>query len=190
MARIKKPQPTLDSIFFSTPQQKLVRLLLSESTTPLTPRVICSKLKGVRGLGGPEGILSLLQDLQSLGLVDFISNHRAVRVQDDSTIIQLLKTFVAICDLENLKSILQPISTKGVLFGNRAVGKGASDSAYDLFIVSETPEEVKKVTGRHPLGREISLTVWTPELYGEMNSQDPGLSQRVSEGIVLWGSTW
>ena len=190
MVRVKKSEPTLDSIFFSTPEQKLMRLLLSEPTTAFTPRVICSKLKGVRGLGGVEGVSRILMSLQELGLVDFVSNHRAVRVQDDSTSVQILKTFVAICDLENLKAVLQPLSVKGVLYGNRAEGKGQSDSDYDLFIVSETPEEVKKAAGRHPLGRAVDLMVWTPELYGEMRQQDPGLFNKISGGIVLWGSTW
>jgi len=183
MARVKKAQPSLDSIFFSTPEQKLIRLLLSEPNTALTPRVISSKLKGVRGLGGVEGITEILLDFQQLGLVDFVSNHRAVRVQDDNTTIQILKTFVAVCDLENLKTVLQPISTRGVLFGHRATD-------YDLFIVSETPEEVRKAAGRHPLGRAVELVVSTPELYGEMQQQDPGLYQKISGGIVLWGSTW
>ena len=190
MARVKKMHPTLDSLFFSTPQQKVIRLLLSEPTTAFAPRVICSKLKGVRGLGGTEGLNKILLDLQALGLIDFVNNHRAVRVQDDSTTVQVLTTFAAICDLENLKVLLQPLSSKGVLFGNRAAGKSHSDRDYDLFVVSETPEEVKRAASRHPIGRAVEILVWSPELYGEMRQQDPTLFQKISEGIVLWGSTW
>jgi hypothetical protein len=190
VARLKKAAPSLDAIFFSTPEQKLIRLLLGDPTTTFTPRVICSKLKGVRGLGGVEGITEILVDLQTLGIVDFVSNHRAVRVQDDNSSVQILKTFVSICDLENLKWVLQPISTKGVLFGNRATGKAHSDSDYDLFIVSETPEEVKKAAARHPLGRAVELVIWTPELYAEIQRQDPTLFAKVTGGILLWGPTW
>ena len=64
MARVGKVQVTLDTIFFSTPEQKLVKLLLSEPSTLFTPRVICSKLKGVRGLGGAEGVVKILQEFQ------------------------------------------------------------------------------------------------------------------------------
>src|SRR4051794_30346206 len=103
MARVRKPQPALDSIFFSTPEQKVMRLLLSEPTTSFTPRVISSKLKGVRGLGGADGIMRILTDLQGLGLVDFVDNHRAVRLHDDNSAVQILKTFLAISDLEGLK---------------------------------------------------------------------------------------
>lgn len=190
MARVKKVQPTLDLVFFSTPIQKVIRLLLSAPTTTFTPRVICSKLKGVRGLGGVEGVTQILCDLQELGLIDFVSNHRAVRVQDDNPLTQVLKNFVAICDLEHLKAVLKPISSKGILYGNRLVGKGYSDRDYDLFVVSETPEEVKKMASRHPRGRAIELMVCTPELYGDIRQQDPILSGRISEGVVLWGTTW
>src|ERR1700722_2487227 len=120
MARAKKTQPTLDTLLFNTPEQKVLRMLLAEPTTSFTPRTISSKLKGVRGLGGAEGINRILGELQELGLVDFVDNSRAVRLQDDSTIAQLLKTFSAICDLENLKTLLLPASSKGILYGSRA----------------------------------------------------------------------
>ncbi|HLD99393.1 MAG TPA: nucleotidyltransferase domain-containing protein [Bdellovibrionota bacterium] len=190
MARVRKPQPTLDSVFFSTPEQKVMRLLLSEPTTSFTPRVISSKLKGVRGLGGTEGIMRVLTDLQGIGLVDFVDNHRAVRLQDENTSVQILKTFLAMCDLEGLKKLLESTSTKGILFGSRAVGRARSDSDYDLFVVSEAPEEIRKVAGRHPLGKLIELIVWTPEMYEGIEQSDPALFQKLSQGIVLWGSTW
>ena len=66
MARVRKPQPTLEAIIFATPEQKVLRLLLSEPTTSFTPRVISSKLTGVRGLGGGEGLVCV-QFLQLLG---------------------------------------------------------------------------------------------------------------------------
>ena len=190
MARVRKPIPTLESICFATPEQKVLRLLLSEPTTSFTPRVISSKLKGVRGLGGAEGIMRVLKDLESLGLVNFVDNHRAVRLQDDNTSIQILKTFAAICDLESLKKLLEPVSTKGVLFGSRATGRARSDSDYDLFVVSETPEEVKKIAGRHPLGKAVEVVTWTPEAYGEIEKQDAPLSQKLMGGIILWGTSW
>jgi hypothetical protein len=190
MARVRKSPPTLESIFFSTPEQKVLRLLLAEPTTTLTPRVISSKLKGVRGLGGGEGITRVLNELQQLGFVDFVDNHRAVRLQDESPCVQLLKTFCAMCDLEGLRRQLEPISSKGILFGSRSNGRARSDSNYDLFVVSEIPDEVKKIGAKHPLGRDLEIVVWTPELYSEIERQDSGLHRRVSQGIVLWGTTW
>lgn len=190
MARVKKAKPTLESIFFSTPEQKVMRLLLSEPTTSLTPRVISSKLKGVRGLGGAEGLAKILNDLQELGLVDFVDNHRAVRLHDDGACLELLKRFNAICDLETLKELLQPICSKAILFGSRASGRARSDSDYDLFVVSDTPNDAMEVAARHPLGKLIELVAWTPEKFERIKTEDPGLQTKLQAGIVLWGTSW
>lgn len=190
MARVRKPAPALDALLFSTPEQKVLRLLMSEPTTAFAPRVISSKLKGVRGLGGTEGILKILGELQELGLVDFVDNHRAVRLQDENSFVQHFKTIVAISELETLKKLLEPASTKGILFGSRSSGKYRSDSNYDLFVVSETPEEIRKIGSRHPLQKSLEITVWTPEQYGEVQRDDAVLAAKLDSGIVLWGSTW
>lgn len=190
MARLRKPPLALGTLFFNSPEQRVLKLLLAEPGTAFTPRLISSKLKGVRGLGGAEGIMKILVDLQRLRLVDFVDNHRAVRLQDEGTTIQLLKIFLAICDLESLKELLEPLSTKGILFGSRATGRARSDSDYDLFVVSESPEEVRHISARHPLGRSVELVVWTPERYEQIATDDPGLMKKLSTGIALWGLNW
>lgn len=190
MARVRKSQPTLESIFFSTPEQKVMRLLVSEPTTVMTPRILSSKLKGVRGLGGIEGIMKILGELQDLGLVDFVDNQRAVRLQDDNTTVQTLKRFAAICDLETLKKLLEPVSSKIILFGSRATGKARTDSDYDLFVVTDVPDQVRQICGSHPLGKAIEVLAWTTEEYGAIERKEPKLSAKLEQGIVLWGSTW
>ena len=190
MARVRKPQPTLDSVFFSTPEQKVMRLLLSEPTTSFTPRVISSKLKGVRGLGGTEGIMRILAALEELGLVDFVDNRRAVRIQDENTTVHTLKRFAAICDLESLRKLLAPLSSKGILFGSRATGRARSDSDYDLFVVTDAPEQIRDIAGSHPLGKAVEIVAFSSDGYGELDNQDPKLARKLEQGVVLWGSTW
>jgi predicted nucleotidyltransferase len=152
--------------------------------------VISSKLKGVRGLGGTEGILRILHELQELGMVDFVDNNRSVRLHDDNTSVHVLKTFSAICDLESLKKLLEPVSSKGILFGSRSTGKARSDSDYDLFVVSETPEEVMKIGRGHPLGRAVELVVWTSDQYQDIRKTDSSLEEKIKQGLVLWGTHW
>ncbi|MGK5089327.1 nucleotidyltransferase domain-containing protein [Bdellovibrionota bacterium FG-2] len=187
MARVKKIQPTLEFLFFSTPEQRVLKLLISEPTTTFSLRVIASRLKGVRGVGGSEGLTEILSELQGLGFVEFVDNNRAVRLQDDGAVVQMLKRFSAICDLEGLIQTLSPISTKGILFGSRATGRARSDSDYDLFVVSETPEEIRKIALRHPLGRRIELIAWTPDQYSEVDEEDQKLALKLGQGVVLWG---
>jgi predicted nucleotidyltransferase len=190
MARVRKPQPTMETLLFATPEQKVLRFLLSEPTTSFTPRVISSKLKGVRGLGGAEGITRILTELETLGMVTFVDNRRAVRIQDDSSCVQMMKTFTSLCELEGLKKLLEPVATRIILFGSRATGKSRSDSNYDLCVVSQLPDEVKKIAGRHPLGRNIELLAWTPDDYHRAERADPTIMQKLTRGIVLWGTAW
>ncbi len=180
----------MSGLLFATPEQKVIRFLLSEPTTSFSVRVIASKLKGVRGLGGSEGILKILHELQAVGLVDFLDNHRAVRLQDDNPTAHVLKVVAAIADLEGLRELLMPISSRVILFGSRAAGKGRSDSDFDLFIVSDSPEEVKRVVAGYPLGKPIEPVVWKSDAYQELERDDPGLAEKIMNGVVIWGPGW
>lgn len=190
MARTNKPAPTLETLFFQTPEQKLLRFLISEPTTAFMPRVLSSKLKGVRGLGGVEGITRILKEFQELGLVIFQNNNREVVLQNDHPAIQLMKVFCAISDLEGLKQTVAPMSSKGVLFGSRSSGKARTDSNYNVLIVSDSPEEVKKVTSRHPLGKKLDPMVVTPEEESTLENKNQDLAKQFDQGILLWGSSW
>jgi hypothetical protein len=57
-------------------------------------------------------------------------------------------------------------------------------------VISETPEEVSKIGRGHPLGKALELIVWTPEMYSEIETQDGAFAEKLSKGIVLWGSSW
>jgi len=190
MARVRKPQPTHESILFVTPEQKVLRLLISEPTTTFTLRTISSRLKGVRGLGGVEGIMKILTVLEELDMVSFVDNRRAVRLQDDNSTVRLLKTLSAACDLEGLINSLKPLSSKGILFGSRASGTYLSDSDYNLFIVGNDKQEIEKITSGHPLGKRLDVTIWPPDQYAKMKDRDPKLEDTLSRGVVLWGTAW
>jgi hypothetical protein len=188
MARVRRPQPTVESLFFATPEQKVLRFLLSEPTTTFTPRVISSRLKGVRGLGGVDGIMKILNQLNQLGMVDFVDNKRAVKLCENCPCVQTMKTFVSLCDLDTLKKALEPVSVRGILFGSRATGKFRSDSNYNLCVVSREPSEVARISEHHPLGKQIQLVTTTPTEYDSMERTKPGLATQVSRGIPLWGA--
>lgn len=190
MAKAKKIDATLDSLIFSTPEQKVLRLLLNEATTTFNSRTISSRLKGVRGLGGSEGIMEVLNQFKDLGLVDFLDNNRSVRLRDDGSFVLMMKTLLAICELEGLKNLLEPISTKGVLFGSRATGRARTDSDYDVFVVSRQPEEVLKIAQGHPLGKSLEIVCWTPDRFENIQKEDARLSDKLQKGVPLWGSSW
>ena len=73
---------------------------------------------------------------------------------------------------------------------NSPSGKSRTDSNYNLLVVSETPEEIKKITSRHPLGKKLEPMVLTPEEFNSAESKNKELSKQVENGITLWGSSW
>lgn len=192
MGRAKKSKikPTLDAYFFATPEQKLLKFLLSEPTTSFTPRVLSSKLKSVRGLGGAEGIQKILETLAELGMLQFIDNNRSVIVNNEHFFINRLKIQAAICDLEGLKELVEPMVSKAVIFGSRATGKYSSGSNYNLFVVTRSPDEVRRIIGSHPLGKRIELVVVSPSEEMQLESKDAQLAKLVENGVLLWGLSW
>jgi hypothetical protein len=89
-----------------------------------------------------------------------------------------------------VRKLLEPVCSKGILFGSRATGRARTDSDYDLFVVTSAPEEARAIAGSHPLGKSIEIVAWTPDMYGDIAKQDPKLAGKLENGIVLWGSTW
>ncbi|RYZ89194.1 MAG: hypothetical protein EOP04_07480, partial [Proteobacteria bacterium] len=114
-ARATKTPTTWDSLFFFTPEQKVVRYLVASKETSYSLRVLVSKLKGVRGLGGIQGLEKTLEKLEEAGIVTFIDNRRGVRIQDEHPSVVLSRRLWGMCEIEGLAQQLQSLSSKGVM---------------------------------------------------------------------------
>ncbi len=188
--RSKGTVQSLDSIFFVTPEQRLMRFLLNECTTSFTPRVLSSKLKGVRGLGGADGIKKILDKLAEIGMIQYIDNNRAIVLRNEHVGCRILKGFGAACDLEGLSQMLEPLATKAILYGSRTTGISRSDSNYDLLVVTANPNEVRDIVEKHPMGKKIDLLTISPEAFLKVDSDKPALAKDLARGIILWGNVF
>jgi hypothetical protein len=182
-ARATKTPSSWDSLFFSTPELKVVRYLVSSKETSYSLRVLVSKLKGVRGLGGIQGLEKILERLEESGIVNFIDNRRGVRIQDEHPTVAVSRRLWAMCDIEGLSIQLQAISSKGVMLA-------VHPAEIQLFVVTEQAEECKKLTEQYPLGKLISLTTQSRDQFDHLQKQDSKLYNQVSQGNLLWGSSW
>jgi hypothetical protein len=182
-SRVKKPESTtLDDLVFSTPEQKLMKLLLIESTTVFPLRQLANRLKGVRGVGGPEGLKQMLQKLTAAGLVDWVDHDRAIRLRDDEGRVEMLKVVATVCELETLRLSLEPICSRGFLIGARAEGRGSTDSDYEVAIVTDQQDEAERIARGHPLGKKIKVSVLDSDDYRDE-------IQKHSRYVILWGSS-
>ncbi len=183
MARATKTPATWDSLFFATPEQKVLRYLLSSRDTTYTLRVLVSKLKGVRGLGGSQGLEKILIELEEAGLIHFIDNRRAIRISDEHAGNQVYRRLWGLCELESLYGQLQAISSKGVLLGT-------TPGEINLYVVTEQPDEVRKLTEQHPMGKLASLTLHSRDQFDSAAKKDPKLWANLNQGVLIWGSSW
>jgi hypothetical protein len=183
MARATKTPATWDSIFFQSPEQKVLRYLLSSRDTSYSLRVLVSKLKGVRGLGGIQGLEKILTELEEAGLVSFIDNRRGVRITDEHPAAIIGRRLWGLCELESLHVQLQTISTKGVLLGT-------NPGEIELYVVSEQADEVRRITEQHPMGKLVTLTIQPRDQYESLAKKDAKLHLQVSQGVLIWGSSW
>lgn len=182
-SRVKKPEnTTLDDLVFSTAEQKLMRLLLLEPTTVFPLRQLANRLKGVRGVGGPEGLKQMLHKLTAAGLVDWVDHDRAIRLRDDEGRVENLKVLASVCELETLRQSLEPICARAFLIGVRAEGRATTDSDYEIALVTDQPEEAKRIARGHPLGKKIQISILDGDDYRDE-------IQRHSRYIILWGSS-
>lgn len=183
MARALKTPATWDSIFFATPEQKVLRYLLSSRETSYTLRVLVSKLKGVRGLGGIQGLEKVLTELEEAGLVHFVDNRRAIRISDEHSGNQIVRRLWGLCELESLYTQLQPLSSKGVLLGT-------NPGEINLYIVTEQPEEVRKLSEQHPMGKLAVLNLQSRDQFDSLAKKEPKLWASLNQGVLIWGSSW
>ena len=182
-ARATKTPSSWDSLYFPTPELKVIRYLVSAKETSYSLRVLVSKLKGVRSLGGIQGLEKILERLEESGIVNFIDNRRGVRLQDEHPTVAVSRRLWAMCEIEGLAQQVEALSSKGVLLG-------VMPAEINLFVVTEQPEEVKKAVEQFPLAKQILLTSRSRAQFDGLPKQDPKLYTQVTGGDLLWGSSW
>ena len=92
----------------------------------------------------------------------------------------------ALVQLQPLANRLSESALRVILFGSKAKGEHASDSDYDVFVVSGQDAQVRRIVNKNPLSERIQLLIKTPEEWIDLHRTDPVLYQTLQEGIILW----
>jgi predicted nucleotidyltransferase len=77
---------------------------------------------------------------------------------------------------------------KIILYGSASRGENTKESDIDLFMVTNSPEQIRKIVEGNTVGKKIQLTLKTPLKYIEMEKTEPTFYREVERGIVLWES--
>ena len=92
------------------------------------------------------------------------------------------------CSYSSLVSKIKKLSKKVILFGSSARGEDTSKSDIDLFVLTNSPEEVERTLKKCKLPRGLQLITRTPVGFAEMEKKEPVFFEEVSRGITLWES--
>jgi predicted nucleotidyltransferase len=107
-------------------------------------------------------------------------------VNFDHPIIKQLKVLKVIMFLDPLLEKIRNKSQKIILYGSSSRGENTKDSDIDLFVVTNSSQEVEKITKNSPKGKGVQLIIRTPLKYIEMEKTDPIFYAEIERGIVLW----
>jgi len=178
----------LQSHLIATVKQKVLSLLVKFSNQEFYEREVARKLGIATGSANRA-----LNELFSSGVVWRRREGKMYFYSIDSSNAVLIefKKMVNLMLIEPLVEELKKISSRIILYGSCALGTDDSESDLDLFIVSNSKEDVSNVisTFNFPRGFEnihIQSVIKTPIELLEGGESERTFMEEVERGIVLW----
>jgi predicted nucleotidyltransferase len=172
----------------STVNQKVLSLLVKFSDQEFYEREVARKLGIATGSANRA-----LNELYSTGAVTRRRKGKMYFYSIDSSNVALIefKKMVNLMLVEPLAEELKKTSSRVVLYGSCALGTDTSESDIDLFVVSNSKEDVSNVISGYtfPRGFEnihIQSVIRTPVELLEGGQSERPFMEEVERGIVLW----
>lgn len=105
--------------------------------------------------------------------------------QNDPSVSQM-KVARAIELLKPLLVKLQKVSQKIILFGSAARGEETPESDFDLFVLSNEKERVRRIVRGSKIGQKIQPTIKNFLEFTELKRKDPVFYEEINKGKILW----
>ena len=106
-------------------------------------------------------------------------------IYDDSAIKQF-KVLKNVLAMRPFVLKLKPLSKKIILYGSTSRGENDPSSDIDLFILSQKPEEVKKIVASLKTRQKIQPVIKTPSELADSREKEKTYYAEVDRGITLW----
>lgn len=173
----------MNNTLFSTNAQKVLDFLIQNPGRQLLANEIERGAKISRA-----GVNNSLRKLAKEKLVIREKKAKIYLYSVDHTepVIKQLKVLRTISLLQPLVDKVKKFSQKVILFGSCARGEDIPGSDIDLFILTNSDEEVRGFIKKHSLNKKFQLVVRTPLKFVEMKDKEPVFFEEVSRGITLW----
>lgn len=178
----------LQSHLIATVNQKVLSLLAKFSDQEFYEREVARRLGISYGSANRA-----LNELFSSGVVSRRREGKMYFYSIDSsnTALTEFKKIVNLMLVEPLVEELKKMSNRIVLYGSCALGTDTSESDLDLFVVSNSKEDVANVISnfKFPRGYEnihIQSVIRTPVELLEAGESERTFMEEVDRGVVLW----
>jgi predicted nucleotidyltransferase len=173
----------MKKILFTTNPQKILEFLIQTPGEEYLSREIQVATKISKA-----GTNFALNDLVSAGFIRRKKRGKMYlyTLNFGHPIIKHLKVLKVIIFLDSLLKKIRNKSQKIILYGSSSRGENTKDSDIDLFVVTNSFQEVEKVVKNSVKGKIIQLIARTPLKYVEMEKTDPTFYIEIERGIVLW----
>jgi len=178
----------LQSHLIATVNQKVLSLLAKFSDQEFYEREVARKLGISYGSANRA-----LNELFSSGVVSRRREGKMYFYSIDSSNAALteFKKMVNLMLVEPLVEELKKMSSRIVLYGSCALGTDTSESDIDLFVVSNSKEDVSNVISnfKFPKGFEnihIQPVIRTPVELLEKGESERTFIEEVDRGVILW----
>jgi len=113
-------------------------------------------------------------------------NMKFYRINDENPLVKQLKTTTVIEKLLPLINKSKRFCEEIILFGSTARGEQTRNSDIDLFILTHTPEDVKKNISKYQKQMPVKPVIKTPNQWSELEIKEPEFYKEVKRGIKLF----
>ena len=173
----------MNNILVKTSHQKILKFLSSFPNNTFFEKEIAQKAKLSRGATNSALRKLVKEDLVILkkkGRMCFYS------INSQNAVIKQWKVLNNIIGISPIIEKLKGLSEKIILFGSAKEGINLNESDIDLFVITDSPKEVRKRIGKN---NKIQLITKTLLEFIELKSTEPELDEEINRGIVLWEKT-
>ena len=135
-------------------------------------------------LGGTHNALKYLSK-EKIVEAEQKGNMKFYQINDENPLVKQLKTTAVIEKLLPLINKIKNACEEIILFGSASRGEQTRNSDIDLFILTHTPEEVKKDISKYQKKIAVKPVIKTPNQWGELEVKEPEFYKEVRKGIKL-----
>jgi predicted nucleotidyltransferase len=175
----------LNKIVVATNPQKVLNFLIREPVKQFT----ANEIQAGTGISR-AGINTALRKLANEKLIVREKKAKIYLYSVQTTNQPLIKQLKVMQNLLVLQPMINKLKTaceKIILYGSCARGEDTSASDIDLLIITNAPDDAKKIAGRMGLKKKVQLVFKSPLAFVEMEKKALEYFEELSRGLVLWG---